>query len=219
MLAVLLVVVVVGPLLFFRLVEGKAPARLTLPNTGGVNGSQVAAGPVSGTWMISTGSQAGYRVQEILFGQHHTAVGRTSKITGSVVISGITVTAASFSVDMAAVKSDQVSRDAQFHGFIMETYRYSHAGFRLTQPIQIGPLPALGKVVTREVTGMLTLRGMTHVVSFPTNAERVAGGIDVTAAIPITFSDWHIPNPSFAIAQVGNTGLIEVLLHLVRPPA
>jgi polyisoprenoid-binding protein YceI len=200
---------------FFHVVEGKSPARLTLPSTAGASGDHVAAGPVSGTWKVSTGSQAGYRVQEILFGQHHTAVGRTAKVTGSVVISGTTVTAASFSVDMASVKSDQASRDAQFDGFIMETYHYSHADFRLTRPIQVGALPALAKVVTEEATGLLTLRGVTHVVSFPVRAERVAGGIDVTAEIPITFSVWHIPNPSFAIAQVGSTGLIEVLLHLL----
>jgi polyisoprenoid-binding protein YceI len=212
--AVLAVVVAVGPLLFFHVVEGKTPARLNLPATGGVD-SHVAAGPLSGTWTVSTGSQAGYRVQETLFGQHHTAVGRTSKVSGRVAISGTTVTTATFTVDMASVKSDQVSRDAQFHGFIMETYRYSHAEFQLTQPIQFGPLPATGKVVTEEATGPLTLRGVTHVVSFSARAERVAGGIDVTAEIPITFSVWHIPNPSFAIAQVGSTGLIEVLLHLV----
>jgi hypothetical protein len=32
-------------------------------------------------------------------------------------------------------------------------------------------------------------------------------------------SDWHIPNPSFAVAQVGNGGTLEVLLQLVRPPS
>ena len=97
----------------------------------------------------------------------------------------------------------------------METYHYSHADFRLTRPIQVGPLPPVGKVATEEATGLLTLRGVTRQVSFPVRAERVAGGIDVMAEIPITFSVWHIPNPSFAIAQVGSTGLIEVLLHVV----
>jgi polyisoprenoid-binding protein YceI len=213
--AILAVVVTAGPLLFFDVLEGKAPARLTLPPTAGRGPSPAAAGPVSGTWTVSTGSQAGYRVQEILFGQHHTAVGRTPKVSGRLVISGTTVTEASFSVDMAAVTSDQASRDAQFHGFIMETYKYAHASFRLTTPIQLGAIPAPGKIVTDEGDGELSMRGVSHVVTFAVHAERVAGGLDVSAEIPITFSVWHIPNPSFAIAQVGNTGLIEVLLHLV----
>ena len=63
----------------------------------------------------------------ILFGQQHTAVGRTPKVTGGIVISGSRLTTADFSVAMAAVTSDQLSRDTQFDGYIMETYKYSHA--------------------------------------------------------------------------------------------
>jgi hypothetical protein len=44
----------------------------------------------------------------------------------------------------------------------------------------------------------------------------VPGGIDVNAEIPVTFSRWRIPNPSFVVAKVGDGGTVEVLLHLVR---
>ena len=128
--AILALAVVGGPAVFFHLVEGHTPARLSLPAAGQVGTGPIAAGPVNGTWVVTAGSQAGYRVQEILFGQHHTAVGRTSKITGHLIISGATVTAADFNVDMAAIKSDQPSRDAQFDGHIMETYKYRQATFR-----------------------------------------------------------------------------------------
>jgi polyisoprenoid-binding protein YceI len=154
-------------------------------------------------------------VEEVLFGQHHTAVGRTGQVTGSLVISGTVVTAADFTVDLASVKSDQGSRDAQFRGFIMETYAHPNGGFRLTEPIQLGSVPAPGQPVGEQATGDLTLRGVTRQVTFSLPAERSAGGVDVSAAIPITFSLWHIPNPSFAVAQLGSTGTIEVLLHLV----
>gem|GEM_PF-3647596 len=33
-------------------------------------------------------------------------------------------------------------------------------------------------------------------------------------SLQIRFGLWHIPNPSFAVAKVGNTGTIEVLLYL-----
>jgi len=56
---------------------------LGLPTASGVGNGPVVAGPVSGAWTVTTGSQAGYRVQEILFGQSHTAVGRTSKVTAA----------------------------------------------------------------------------------------------------------------------------------------
>ena len=60
--------------------------------------------------------------------------------------------------------------------------------------------------------------GTQKTVSFPLHAERVANRIDINAAIPINFSSWHIPNPSFAVAQVGSTGQIEVLLQLTPEP-
>lgn len=213
-------VLIGGPYLFFAVFEGTPPGRLHLPSAAGVDPGVVAPGPVSGTWTVWTGSQAGYRVQELLFGQSHTAVGRTSKVTGGMVISGTEVAAADFTVDMASVKSDQGSRDAQFRGFIMRTADYPHATFRLTSPIQLGAVPAIGQEISEQAVGDLTMRGVRRSITFTLSAERLSGGaIDVNAEIPIRFSDWHIPNPSFAVAKVGSTGTLEVLLHLVATNA
>ncbi len=219
-LAVTAAVLIGGPYLFFTILEGTPPGRLHLPSAAGVAGGPAAPGPVSGTWTVSTGSQAGYRVNELLFGQTHTAVGRTSQVSGGMVISGTEVTAADFSVDMASVKSDQGSRDVQFRGFIMRTADYRGASFRLTSPIQLGAVPAVGQVLTEQAVGDLTMRGVRRSVSFTLRAVRLpSGGIDVNAEIPIRFSDWHIPNPSFAVAQVGSTGTLEVLLQMVAADA
>jgi polyisoprenoid-binding protein YceI len=212
-LALLVVVVVVFPFLFFHVIESSAPSRLTLPATGPGSGP-IAPGPVSGTWTVSSGSQAGYRVDEILFGQHHTAVGRTTRVTGGLIISGNVVAAGEFTVDMASVKSDQISRDVQFRDYILSTDKYPHATFRLIQPIVLGSIPPQGKITTENATGDLTLRGVTRLITFPVRAERTAAGIDVNAEIPITFSNWHIANPSFVITRVANQGLLEVLLEL-----
>lgn len=208
------VVVLGGPYIFFNVIEGKTPSKLHLPAANGATAT-VVPGPVSGTWKVGTGSLAGYRVQEQLFGQSHTAVGRTSKVSGGMVISGTEVTAAEFTVDMASVRSDTRSRDAQFTGFIMDTADHPHGTFRLTSPVQLGQLPAVGRTVSVPATGDLTLRGVTRPVTFTLNAERLAGAIDVNAEIPITYGLWHIPDPSFAVAQLGKTGTVEVLLHLV----
>ncbi len=214
-LVVLALLLIGGPYLFFNVIEGKSPGKLALPAAAGVGSGPVAPGPVSGTWKVGAGSLAGYRVQEVLLGQSHTAVGRTSKVTGGMVISGTEVTAADFTVDMASVRSDTRSRDAQFDGFIMQTYNYPHGTFRLTTPIQLGSIPAVGSKISVPATGQLTLRGVARPVTFTLNAERLQGAIDINAEIPVTFSLWHIPNPSFAVAELGKTGTIEVLLHLV----
>lgn len=213
-------VLIGGPYLFFAVFEGSTPGRLHLPLAAGVAAGPVAAGPVSGTWVTSTGSLAGYRVNELLFGQTHTAVGRTSSVSGGIVVSGTVVTAADFTVRMATVKSDQGSRDVQFRGFIMDTAEHPDATFHLTSPIQLGAVPAIGHPVEVQAVGDLTLRGVRRSVTFTLSAERLAGDqIDVNAEIPIRFSLWHIPNPSFAVARVGDTGTVEVLLRLVPADA
>lgn len=203
-----------GPYLYFNVIEGKSPAKLQLPHVAGAPVG-IVPGPVSGTWSVASGSEAGYRVREILFGQSHTAVGRTPKVTGTVVISGSEVTGAGFSVAISTIHSDQGARDYQFRTFIMESYDFPTAKFQLTEPIQLGSVPAIGEKIDRQATGDLTMHGVTRLVTFTLSAERLAGAIYVNAEIPVVFHLWHIPNPSFAVAQLGNSGTIEVLLHLM----
>lgn len=193
---------------------GGTPGKLSLPAASDAPPGPVAAGPVSGTWTVGPGSLAGYRVDEILFGLHHTAVGRTSKVSGGIVISGTTVTAADFTVDMASVESDQAGRNVQFHNYILDTGDYPHATFRLTRALDLKSVPPIGRVVSAQATGILTLRGVSRTVTFTMGAERLADGIDLNGEIPISYGLWHIPNPSFAIASLGRTGTVEVLLHL-----
>jgi polyisoprenoid-binding protein YceI len=215
-LAVTAALLIGGPYLFLAIFEGTPPARLQLPTAAGVAPGPVAPGPVSGGWVVSPGSLAGYRVNEMLFGQTHTAVGRTPRVSGGMVISGTEVTAADFTVDMAGVKSDQGARDAQFRGFIMRTADFPHASFRLTSPIQLGSIPTVGRKITEQAVGDLTMRGVRRSITFTLSAERLsANSIDINAEIPVRFSEWHVPNPSFAVAEVGNIGILEVLLQLV----
>jgi polyisoprenoid-binding protein YceI len=217
---VLALVVVGGPFVFFHFIEGPAPPPLslssesstTLPKdttaTSGVSAS------VTGVWDATSGSQAGYRVQEILFGQSHTAVGRTSAVTGNLTIADTTVTAARFSVDLTKVTSDESLRDEQFQGRIMDTAMYPTATFVLTHPITLGAVPAEGAEITEQATGTLTMHGVTRPVNFRLTARRSGDLIEVSGSIPITFADWNISNPSGGPAETGNSGIMEFLINL-----
>ena len=138
------VALVGGPFVYIHFIEGKAPPPLTL-STPSATTSAAQAGTTQGTvaddgsWKVSTGSIVGYRVNEVLFGQSNTAVGRTSSVTGSITVVGSTVTKASFTVDMTSVASDESRRDAQFNGRIMDTSTYPTGTFTLTEPIDLGP--------------------------------------------------------------------------------
>jgi polyisoprenoid-binding protein YceI len=219
--AAVVVLAVGGTFVYFHFISGPTPAPLGLKRSPGpsstASAGDSAATPVAGTWKITTGSVVGYRVKEVLFGQNHTAVGRTSVITGDVTVSGTTVTAAGFTVQMATIKSDESERDVQFRGRIMDTAAYPTGTLKLTKPIALGALPAAGVVKTYTAAADLTLHGQTRPVTFPLSAERTSNEIEVSGSIPVLFSRWDIPNPSFTgFVTTQNHGVLEFLLKLAR---
>ena len=217
----LVVLVSAGTWVYLNVVRDPPPERLSLddpgePNEPAPTTTSATAASVDGTWTVAVGSEAGYRVPEVLNGQSTEAVGRTSAVTGELVLAGTSATAASFTVDLASVTSDESRRDGQFRGRIMDVATHPKATFRLTAPISFGEVPAEGVRLDASATGELTLRGGTRPVTFPLQAERSGGTIRVAGSIPITFSDYGIPNPSAGPAQVGDEGELEFLLVLGR---
>jgi polyisoprenoid-binding protein YceI len=219
--AVVVVLAVGAPFAFIHFVEKKAPPKLALTPTV-ASGAAAPAGDaasVSGTYHVSAGSLVGYRVDEILVGQKTTAVGRTSEVTGTVSVDGTSVPTATFTAQMASVVSDQSGRNAQFRGRIMDTATYPTATFTLTHPIALADIPAVGAITSARATGTLTLRGKTRSVTFTLSAERTASGVEVQGDIPVLFSAWDIPNPSFGPIDTQNHGTMEFLLHLTQGTA
>jgi len=233
--ALVVLLVVGGPFVYIHFIEGKAPPPLsisteTTPTTAGTSAGAAGTGSttttagaadvsttgVAGTWKISTGSLAGYRIKETLFGQSNTAVGRTSAITGSITITGTEVGAGQFTVDMTKVKSDESERDNQFQGRIMDTASFPTSTFVLTQPIQLGAIPAAGTTITETATGKLTLHGTTKAVTFPVQARLNGTTISVSGSIPIVFADYGIDNPSGGPATTSNNGILEFLLNFAH---
>jgi polyisoprenoid-binding protein YceI len=208
-LVALVLVVVAGPAIYFH-IEGAAPKRLTLPVGPGGD-----VGPVNGTWTVTAPSEVQYRVAEILFGQHHIAVGTSPKVQGTVTIEGATVTSAQFVVNMASLRSDAAGRNVMFAN-IMGTSTYPNGYFTLTKAIDLGHVPSERHIVDADAVGELTLRGKSRLVTFPLRLERYGNGVDASGALTIRFTLWGIQNPSFVITRVANTGTIDILAHLVR---
>ena len=175
-----------------------------------------AGDSIDGSWAVTTGSQAGYRVKEILFGQDTDAVGRTSAVTGSLSIAGTSVTDGSFEVDLTKVTSDESRRDAQFQGRIMETSEFPTAAFKLTKPIDLGNLPADKTVVAYTASGEFTLHGVTKQIDVALTARRNGANIEVTGTIPVVFADYQIDNPSTAGISTQDNGVVEFLLVFAK---
>ncbi len=230
--AVAIVVLAVGgPFVYIHFIEGQAPAPLglksgtapsaapsgTATGAGTTSNGSSANGSVAGTWDVGTGSVVGYRVKEVLVGQNNLAVGRSHSVSGHLTISKNTVTAATFTVQMATIHSDQSERDVQFDGRIMDVAAYPTGTFTLTHPISLAPLPAAGTIEHYRATGTLTLHGHTRPVTFTLSAERTATAIKVSGAIQVAFANWSIPNPSFgSFVTTQNHGILEFLLVLSK---
>ena len=232
----LIVAIPVGTYLYIHVIQDEPPPPLSLdsaaPSTSAVAPTTAAptsvaavttpttAAPASsafsGTWRPTTGSVLGYRVKEVLFGQSNEAVGRTSDVTGSMVIDGASVSTVDLTVNMKTVKSDSGQRDGQFQGRIMNTSSFPTATFKLTQPVTLPAVPADSAVVDAKATGELTLRGRTRTVTFDLKAQHDGTSVKVNGTIPIVFADYNIPNPSFGPASTEDNGVIEFLVVFAK---
>lgn len=205
-----------GPFLYINVIQDDPPPKLTVSDT--LSGAPVDASAleVAGEWTVGAGSQAGYRVKEVLAGQSTEAVGRTDKVTGGFTVAGSTISKAAFTVDLTSVTTDSDRRDNQFRGRIMDVEQFPDAVFTLTGPVTLPSVPADQATVEVPVKGTLAMHGATQPVDVTLTAKRNGQSLEVAGQIPVEFADYGIDNPSFGPAKVGDDGTVEVLLKLVK---
>lgn len=170
------------------------------------------ASDLSGTWAVGEGSYAGYRLDEVLNGTDVTVTGRTEQVTGELTIDGLTLSAATITVDMASIETDNGSRDEYFRNNALETYQYPEATFVLTEPVEAAGAPVAGETQTLSVTGELTVHGVTQTVTAELEAGLSGDGGQIAGSIPITFEDFGVTAPDLGFVSVEPTGFIEFLL-------
>jgi polyisoprenoid-binding protein YceI len=200
--------VVGGPLLYAAL-EADAAAAPTVQ-------AQPAAAPLvsdtDGTWNITSGSSAGYRVHEVLNGADVIVAGTTDQVTGSVDISGGDLSAGHVTVDVASIATDQPRRDSYFRDHVMDVATQPTATFAVTAPADLPELT--GTPVTVSVAGDLTLAGTTQPVQADLSVVRTADGVEVSGSIPVTFADYGVDAPSLGFVRVDDAGAVEFFLAL-----
>jgi polyisoprenoid-binding protein YceI len=203
------------PYLYTTLAAGDTPPPLAA-DPASVSGGVSGAGADSGIWRVTSGSQAGYRIKELLMGQDTEAVGRTSAVRGEGRVDGARLTSGSFSVDLTTVRSNHDRRDEHFHDRIMDTDTYPTATFTLTEPVDISAAGAAGASATVPAKGNLTLRGTTRPVTVRLAVQRGDGNVHVHGSFPVKLADWNIPEPEFGPVMSIDKGQIEFLLVLTR---
>lgn len=171
----------------------------------------IALSDLEGSWRIADGSIVGYRVREQIGLSKTEGVGRTEAIEGAFEISGETLVAAVFTVDMATLVSDRSQRDDQVRGRILETATFPNASFELGAPVSLLGASSEGEAKTQTVGGNLTLRGVTKYVQVLIRATSALGQLRLTGETEVVFSEWGIPNPSLPAALIftADRGLLE----------
>ncbi|MFE6648476.1 YceI family protein [Nocardioides sp. NPDC057772] len=166
----------------------------------------------AGTWTVSDGSYAGYRVDEVLQGEDVTVTGRTEDVTGQVTIAEDEVTEASIEVKVATIATDSDRRDDYFRGSAIEAERFPTATFVLTEPA------ALTEGATEvELVGDLTVHGETRSVTVDAEVGGDgASALQVVGSVPITFEDFGVEAPDLGFVSVEDTGSVEFSLELVK---
>jgi polyisoprenoid-binding protein YceI len=181
-----------------------------------------AADGVTGTWAVSERDGvdlfAGFRIDEELAGVGgKTVVGRTDDVEATVVIDGTTVTAADIVVDATTLATDSSSRDRALRDQGLETTRFPEVTFTLTEPIELGAVPADGEVLEATANGELTIHGVTNPVSIPLQGQLVDGVLVVTGSAPIVLADYDITKPQAAVVlSIEDEGALEFQLFLER---
>ena len=208
--AALVILVVLAAGLIIKLQPSPAPLALSA----GV--ASPPAGLLDGRWAAAAGSVAGFRVRESAFGMSNDTVGRTSAVTGFIVISGDRVTSGAFRIGLTSMKVGGKAQP-QF-ATSLGTRKDPVATIALTKPVALNAAFASGATVTEQVTGRLVMHGISRTVVVSVSGRRDGSALQVAGSIPVTFSRWAIRGPqSFGfIASLANSGIAEFLLSLHR---
>jgi polyisoprenoid-binding protein YceI len=171
-----------------------------------------------GTYTVTKSADTflGYRAQEVVFGRSQTPTGRTGAVTGTLTISGTTISDVEITADLTGLSTDQPRRDARAQS-ALGTAEHPDATFKLTQPITLTAPPTAGKKISIQATGDLTIKGVTKQVAIPLDALWDGSTIQVAGSPDITFSDYGVNVGDFQpIASVQDAGQLDIQLTFTK---
>lgn len=223
-LALAAIAAIAGPVVYRDFIAPPAASAPTLSGDENILPEETAAGgtldpeALVGAWSVSEGSEAGYRVDEVLNGTDVTVTGRTDQVEGEFAIAadGLTLEAAELTVDVASISTDSNQRDAYFRDQALRTDEFPTATFVLTEPVSLEEAPDAGAVVEAEATGELTIAGTTQTVTATVQVRSDGSTAEIAGSIPIAFADFGVEAPSLGFVSVEDAGFVEFQLTADR---
>jgi polyisoprenoid-binding protein YceI len=213
--ALVLVVVLGAAAVWYFLIRSDPAPRATIKETTTV---AAAASELDGSYKVVAGKSenfVGYRVTEKLVASivQTDATGRTDVVTGTLQISGTTISDVNVTADLRTLTSDRDQRDQRLRSSGIESDRYPQAKFVLTQPIVLASTPTVGQTISADAVGDFTLHGVTKRVTISIQGRWDGAAVQVVGHVPIVFGDYNITAPSSPlVASVDDHGEMEFQL-------
>jgi polyisoprenoid-binding protein YceI len=185
-----------------------------------------ASSGLAGTWKVTTGSLAGYRVQELFVGEtsKHLAVAQTSNVSGGFTVSGdasgYQVSAITLTADVSSLQSVDtvVGRQVtQRDGIVsrqLDVQQFPNATFTATSASV--PVSVTTSRADMTVAGKLTIRGVTKEATVSAQAQAVGDKIEIAGTTTINMTDYGVTPPRVPFTTVDAATTIEFHIFLVR---
>jgi polyisoprenoid-binding protein YceI len=169
-----------------------------------------------------TGNTARYRVRERLVGHdlQNDAVGETKKLSGAIEFDSkgnVIPQSSKFVVDAGTFVSDKDRRDGFVRGRLLDAEQYPDIVLVPTAVRGVGlPLPTSGTVPI-QMTGDLTVHGVTRPTIWTGSAQFKDGRVTGSAATAFTFTDIQMEQPRVPVLlSVADTIRLEIDFDLIR---
>ena len=199
-----------------------APPPTAAPTLAATAASVPATGGTIHYAIVADGTSADYRVREQLvrLTTPSDAVGKTSKVTGSLVLGSdgqVKADQSKFAVDLTSLQSDSSMRDGYIGRGTLNLASFPTAVFVPTSFQSLpAPLPTDGSQ-SFQMVGNLTLHGVTKPATWTVKSAVSGGDVTGTATTAFTFEDFGMTPPkSMAILSVVDSVTLELTFHLAR---
>lgn len=224
----LLVVVGGGAYAYFFTGLRSAPAAFSLsPVDSSASKANTSVDQVLGQWSVTPGSQAGYRVKEVLVGQatKHEAVARTSAVTGGLTVarasSGLQVNGLRFAVDLSGLQSvdtvaghNVTNRDRNVSR-TLDVQTFPQALFEAST-FMVPAGIAQGQTITVNVRGTFTVHGVARPARANAAVRMTSDQVQAAGSIDLDMTQFGVTPPKIAFAESDPQVTVDFELFLSR---
>jgi len=186
-----------------------APDTTAAPAAGPTVASDTTAAPAAGAaggrtfQIVPEQTEASYEVQEQFLSRQlpNKAVGKTNAVTGEFQFSTDgqpSGKVTKITVDLRTLASDKGMRDRRIHTEWLESDKYPFAEFTSTETQGVPASYTEGQEISFKLVGDLTIREVTHPVTFDVIGTLAGDTVTGTATTQILMKDFGFDPPSVA---------------------